>query len=167
MSFTFKRELFEGSAFGNAKSFYESEMVNGQQVFRPFWKFIDEYMGLESEYRLIQLEEDTTFSSKRIVLDAQVEDDEKEEDENHRVTFTLNKADGSIEVTYSPEKDTNAWAKFAEGEPEPPQLEDGETHQNIKDWLLSKGVVSVTKGGSRKTRSRSRRHRNKRTRRMN
>jgi hypothetical protein len=162
MSFTFKRELFEGSAFGNAKSFYESEMVNGQQVFRPFWKFIEEYMGLESEYRLIQLEEDTTFSSKRIVLDAQVEGIE-----NHRVTFTLNKADGSIEVTYSPEKDTNAWAKFAEGEPEPPQLEEGETHQNIKDWLSSKGVVSVTKGGSRKTRSRSRRNRNKKTRRMN
>jgi len=163
MSFTFKRELFEGRAFGNAKSFYESEKVDDEQVFRPFWKFIHEYMGVESEYRLVQLEEDTKFSSNQIVLDAEVEDDE-----NSRVTFTLNKADGSIEVTYSPEKDDNAWAKFAEGVPEPPEEEGQEAHQNIKDWLTSKGVVSVTQGGSRKRRSRSSRssrsRRNKKTR---
>ena len=145
MTYVFKTELFQGKAYGINDSWYTGNVNNtGAQIFRPFWKFINENMTRESDYTMDELDgEYSRFSPNKIILKSEAMHDGIAD----KVIFNLNKDTGLISVVYKPGEE-NAWANFAEGIVEQDEYN---PKYNIKQWLETFAIQKVSSGGKRKT----------------
>ena len=145
--YSFKTDLFHGPLEGELNSFYTLDN-NGEQVFRPFWKYIEANMS-RSDRRLSQFGAKTRFIPKnnQIKIHAVADYEDDEDSNGNIVIFTLNKYTGTIDIEYYPAKG-NAWVKFAEGD----VFDYEERIANIKEWLEKNAIeIKSSQGGRRKT----------------
>jgi len=93
--YSFKTDLFQGPFEGELNSFYTFDN-NGEQVFRPFWKYIEANMSHSNE-RLSQFGARTRLipTNNQIVIQAVADDQDDGDSKGNIVKFTLNESSGA------------------------------------------------------------------------